>query len=269
MAIRRLICSLVLTGVLGGIGSASVLAQSVEDYDEAYQALRAIYADYRVLLSNYLRPDMVRNGITYTEVDYDGWLRDPLHARVMASIRTINPKHLRGADRMAFWINTYNILTIDLIIKNEEKESIRNLGGLLRNVWRIHDWEINDKEHTLHRIEHKILRPMGEPRVHYAINCASLSCPDLYEEPYEGSRLDAQLQLQEQRFMNNPSKGMRIVRKGGESVEIRLSKIFHWYDKDFGHSAGIIKLIGDYSGYSVGKNDIESLDYDWSLNGNW
>ena len=234
-----------------------------------YANLHALYATYGEMLTEYLTPAILKNGVVHTYVDYASWATDARHSEIMTRLKKVNSDLLFPNERLAFWINAYNLLTLDLIIKEEERETIRNLGGVIRNAWRKHRWELNGETYSLHEIEHHILRHEDEARIHFAINCASLSCPDLYEEPYRGSRLEAQLLLQEQRFMTNPTKGMKVIRdEAGEIKEVRISKIFDWYFRDFGR-AEILDLIKRYAFIEVKRDDIEIMDYDWSLNGDW
>ena len=257
--------------LLFGVLLFSVISLSLadEERDRNYAKLHALYTTYGEMLSQYLTPSVLKKGIVHTQVDYAGWAANPHHAEMMTMLEEINPDLLFPNEQVAFWINAYNLLTLDLIIKEEERANIRKLGSMFRNVWRKYHWEINGEKYSLHAIEHHILRHEDEARIHFAINCASLSCPDLYEEPYRGSRLEAQLLLQERRFMTNPTKGMRVITDEADGEqEVKISKIFDWYFHDFGR-AGIRDLIKQYAAIEVTRNQIEFMDYDWSLNGDW
>lgn len=181
----------------------------------------------------------------------------------MGHLQRVNPDDLAGVEKKAFWINAYNILTIDLIIRTQEQESIKNLGSIFSNPWKSHDWTINGRKYTLDEIEHQILRPMGDPRIHMAINCASLSCPDLADTPYIASTLDNQLDIQTKLFLDNDTKGMNNL----TGTQVKLSMIFKWFAKDFGGESGSIKLANKYIASPLSsESTIEYFDYNWQLN---
>lgn len=194
-------------------------------------------------------------------------------------------------ERIAFWINAYNGLTLLAIIDNYPiqasflgslmypKNSIRQISG----VWDSLRFTIMGKEVTLDHIEHNVLRQeFDEPRIHMALVCAAKSCPTLRQEPYSGSRLDEQLDAQTRHFLSSSLK-FRINR--AEKV-VFLSKIFDWFGKDFvdrygtgqafkGHNEALratLNFIGSYlpqSDRSFLKDTefkISFLEYDWSLN---
>ncbi len=246
---------------------ASVSNVRAEDSQNAHQKFMSAYGE---LLQKYLSPTDRKEGIFVTSVNYAGWSQDPLHKQAMENAKQVDHKNLSPVEDMAFWINVYNLLTVDLIVSEKEQESIRNLDGLIRNVWKIHKWELDGKKITLDDIEHEILRPMNEPRIHYAINCASLSCPDLRAEPYTSKGLFAQLEEQERKFISDPTKGVYIVfdASGSKAKEVRLSRLFKWYDDDFGGKKEIKKLIKKYKGIDM-KERPNYLPYNWNLNGDW
>ncbi|MFK7867171.1 MAG: DUF547 domain-containing protein [Alphaproteobacteria bacterium] len=216
--------------------------------------------DYRFLLSKYTQA-ATQEDINAVLVNYKAWGRDQRHQSAMASLQKLNPKLLSANEKMAFWINAYNLLTIDLIIKTGETKSIKNQGSLFRNVWKSHKWEIDGTAYTLDEIEHDILRPMGNPSVHMAINCASLSCPDLRGEPYDAKRLKQQLNEQTMLFLSDQTKGVYITESG-----LRPSKIFDWFQADFGGKQGVIDFIHRHLPHIASKEIDGYLDYNWRLN---
>lgn len=224
---------------------------------------------YATLLSAYVQAGE-KQGIKATLVDYAAWGKDPLHSKAMQALRRIDPASLSGREKMAFWINAYNLLTIDLIVQTAETQSIKNQGSLFRNVWKSHVWVVYGRRYTLDEIEHKILRPMGDPRIHFAINCASLSCPDLLAEPYIAASLHSQLEAQTRDFLRNPNKGVSVAASG-----FKVSKIFKWFAEDFhddrqtdsGGEAGAVRFIHLYQEKTSGQTLVGYLDYNWRLNG--
>ncbi len=216
---------------------------------------------YQKLLAQYVVKGK-KNNIPANLINYDLWAKNPLHKKAMNKILKADTARLKGRQKMAFWINAYNLLTIDLIIKKAERETIKNLGSWWRSPWVIHRWNINGQSITLDHIEHKILRPMGDPRIHMAIVCASLSCPDLRREPYNAKKLNQQLDDQTRAFLNNKRKGVNASPDG-----INLSQIFKWFAQDFGTQKDIIRFVQKYKPDLPKQTSINShLDYDWSLN---
>ena len=220
---------------------------------------------YQKLLQLHIKKG-AHNNINAALVDYDRWAKNPLHKKALEALLSTDPSRLTATRKMAFWINAYNLLTIDLIIKNAERKSIKNLGSWWQSPWKKHHWTINNQSITLDQIEHEILRPMGDPRIHMAINCASLSCPDLRREPYDPKKLSQQLDAQTRAFLNDKTKGMVITPDG-----LVLSPIFKWFAEDFaedfGREDGIIRFIRKYKSKLPRKTSIDDhLDYDWGLN---
>ena len=195
-------------------------------------------------------------------VDYQSWGGDPIHKKLMDNISSQKLSELSKNEKLAYWINTYNLLTIDLIIKTGETQSIKNQGSLFNNVWKKHKWLIDKKIITLHEIEHEILRKFGDPRIHFAINCASLSCPDLHNEPFVAKKIDRQLDDVTYNFLKNNSKGL-ILKDG----KLFFSKIFKWFSDDFGGKKNIRRFIANYVPEVKESKFSGYIEYNWSLNG--
>lgn len=229
--------------------SSSVMAQ--ERYESMYDAL----------LHDHVQAGR-KAGIDANLVDYAAWAKDQRHVQAMKDIADVDVSALDPKAAKVFWINAYNLLTIDLIVKNLGVKSIKDLGTLLQSPWKTHSWKIAGKNYTLDDIEHKILRKMGDPRIHMAIVCASLSCPDLRNEAYLLEKIDTQLDDQTRKFLANPTKGMKTASEG-----ITLSPIFKWFGEDFGGSEGVLGFVRKYGSVdSENKDLIGYFDYDWSLN---
>jgi len=130
------------------------------------------------------------------------------------------------AEKMAFWINAYNVLTVDLVADHWPLESIRDLDN--GNPWDARRFTVAGKSVTLNDIEHRILRPMGDPRIHAAVNCASLGCPPLATTPFTAAGLDAELDAASRRWVQTTAVSIDQT-KG----TVSLSRIFDWYGKDF------------------------------------
>jgi hypothetical protein len=207
-----------------------------------------------------------------TRVDYAA-LRSSADWRALVDgLATAKPDAFPSREaELAFWINVYNVLAIDVVVKGDPEESIRDLGSLLFPVWKKPAGVVGGREVSLHEVEHEILRPMGEPRIHVAIVCASTSCPSLRREPFRAEALDRQLDEQARDFLSRPDKGLAVERA---RERIRLSKIFDWFDDDFGGDDGVLDFVIRHAPESerawlrAHRADlhVRHLDYDWRLN---
>ena len=161
------------------------------------------------------------------------------------------------AEKKAYWINAYNAYTIQLILDNYPIESIKDL----KNPWGQQFIEIGGKTITLNTIEHEILRPMGDSRIHFAIVCASESCPKLLNCAFEAEILKTQLDQTAHEFINDPSKNSITPSK------ISISKIFKWFKSDFPKEDAFIKYLNKYSTVTIFPDPkINYKTYDWTLN---
>jgi hypothetical protein len=169
--------------------------------------------------------------------------------------------------QLAFWINAYNAFTIKLIIDHYPTESIKDLNPTVslpqvNTIWHEKFFSIGGQPMSLDHIEHAILRQeFSDPRIHFAINCASVSCPILLNEAYTAERIEQQLQTQAVHFINDPSRNK--IR----ADHAKLSQVFNWFRKDFVRNGTLIEFINQYSKIKIDKKaTIGYLDYDWSLN---
>ena len=160
------------------------------------------------------------------------------------------------AAKLAYWINAYNALTIQLILENYPLQSIRDLD----DPWDTNCFKSKDQSYTLGAIEHQILRKMDEARIHFAINCASASCPKLKNEAYQEKQLEAQLTEATRDFLMDTTKNKLSEER------LQLSRIFLWFGNDFGSKAERLEFISQYSGLNLNRPKIDYLTYDWSLN---
>lgn len=207
-------------------------------------------------------------GIEYTSFDYAAILNSREFDKLIIALESFSPGELRERDgTLAFWINTYNIFAVKLVRDNYPVTGIKDVGSIFSPAWIMPAGKVGGKMYTLYDIEHKIIRPMDEPAIHFAIVCASVSCPDLRKEAYTASALKEQLKSQTGRFLENSGKGMRVNR---EKKTVYLSMIFKWYEKDFKKTGGVI---GFLNGEGGGRQNIppdyavKHLPYNWDLNG--
>ncbi len=194
--------------------------------------------------------------IAGTRVDYEGLRSSGAWRAFVAGLDAVAPPTGRDA-RMAFWIDVYNVLAIDMVVRNWPVDSIRDIGSFFRPVWGKPAGRVGGRVVTLHEIEHEILRPMGDPRIHMAIVCASTSCPSLAREPFAADQLDAQLDAAVKRFLADPRKGMKIDR---ERDTLMLSRIFDWFSEDFDSSDGVRGFVAQHA---EGIDTVSAADLTW------
>ncbi|WP_244954736.1 DUF547 domain-containing protein [Winogradskyella helgolandensis] len=160
-------------------------------------------------------------------------------------------------EKLAYWINAYNALTIDLILRNYPTKSIKDI----KDPWDQRLWKFGDTWQNLNDIEHKILRNMDEPRIHFAIVCASVSCPKLQNTAFTAVNLDAQLTKATKEFLADTSKNEL------SKDNIKISKIFKWFKKDFEQNGSLIDFLNQYSDVTISESAKKSYtDYNWGLN---
>ena len=207
-----------------------------------------------------------------TQVDYPGLRLEADWLKLVSSLRASDLSRVRSpAQKKAFWINAYNILAIDRVVRGVPEDSIRDLGSLFRSVWKQPAGLIDGRPVTLHQIEHEMLRPMGDPRIHVAIVCASTSCPSLLREPWVAARLEEQFDRALRQWLGDPAKGVTIDR-GANTV--RVSRIFKWFEGDFEPRGGVVRFVAGYLADSDARwlrahadtVEVGYLDYDWTLN---
>jgi hypothetical protein len=205
-------------------------------------------------------------------VDYRGLGGDPRWRELLAGLAAAEPPPpAQRAEQLAFWINAYNVLAIDVVLRAYPVASIRDAGSLLRPVWDRPAGTVGGRSVTLGEIEHEILRPLGEPRIHAAIVCASTSCPSLRREAFRAERLEAQLEDALRDFLADPRKGSRLDAGAGA---LRLSPIFKWFAEDFEAAGGVRAYLGPRlpaeSARALAERGealaLRYFDYDWALN---
>ncbi|MCH8314236.1 MAG: DUF547 domain-containing protein [Nitrospinae bacterium] len=211
-----------------------------------------------------------RDGVVLNTVAYKSLKADPGLKKVTEGLKTASLDGLKTKEeKLSFWINTYNILAVKVVVDNYPVKSIKDVGSLFKSVWKRPAGVVAGKERSLDEVEHEILRKMGEPRIHVAIVCASVSCPDLRKEAYTPERLNEQLDDQVKKFLENTGKGMKI---NGKKKRIYVSSIFKWFEGDFESQGGVTKFISQHVSPSRQKSlkdfggKLKYLDYNWDLN---
>ncbi len=193
------------------------------------------------------------------KVDYLGFKKDltELNAYLEWLSNSIPLETWSKDQKMAFWINAYNALTIQLIVDRYPISSIKDIF----NPWNIKVITIANKSLSLNNIEHDILRKMGDPRIHFGIVCASISCPKLQNEAFSTQNINRLLNKASKEFLADTTKNNITT----NSVE--LSKIFKWFAKDFKQEGSLIDFLNRYSDITIASDSkISFKDYNWGLN---
>ncbi len=203
----------------------------------------------------------------YGLVNYRALQKDP--AELNSYLKTLSnnpPQDNWSADEQkAYWINAYNAFTVSLILQHYPVKSIKDIAGKIYKIntpWDIKFITIGGRKYDLNNIEHGILRKkFNDPRIHFALVCASISCPRLRIEAYTAANLNAQLEDAGRSFLNDKSKN------NISTARADLSKYFSWYKGDFTNNGSLPDFINMYSQTKINSNTkITSLDYNWSLN---
>ncbi len=247
--------------------TASALAQALPDH-----------AGLTEVLGTYVRDGLVDYAaLQANRGDLDTYLEQLAGTDAVAL--SVAP---RGA-QLAFWINAYNACALRLVIDHYPIRKagfpaslVRSLQGVPANsirqisdTWSRQFCDVAGTARALDEIEHEIIRPMGEPRIHFAVNCASRSCPVLAPQAYTQERLDEQLDAAVRRFVAS-EHNYRLYR--GEDPTLWLNKVLDWYKDDFGGSDGVVTLLLRYltpedAAYVRERSlRVEFLEYDWTLN---
>lgn len=210
------------------------------------------YKSYTDLLSGHVSS---KGNVNYDKLKMNV---EELNAVVADFEKTQPKKSWSRNEILAYYINSYNLHTLKKVIDNYPTKSIKNI----RNAWDDSFITLGTKKISLSYIEHNILRKMNEPRIHFAINCASFSCPNLLNKPFLPQTLESQLETATKEFINDATKN-----DIAES-EIQISEIFNWFSGDFKtKKTSLIDFLNKYSKVKINeKAKIRYLDYNWNLN---
>jgi hypothetical protein len=235
-------------------------AAAAKDYDPS---ARVDHSAFDALLAKYVDGD----GVRYAEWHGSAPDRERLD-EYLDVLAAAEPSRLTRYQRLAFWINAYNALTLDLVLDHYPVKSIKDIDS----PWKRKLVTVEGRELSLDEIENEIIRPgWKEPLVHFALHCAAVSCPPLRVGAYdaasqEGGELHAQLEQQAKAFLADSTTNF-VDAKG----KLHLSKIFDWYRKDFeGRTASLVDWLRPYlpalEGRAAKDVKIDFADYDWALN---
>ena len=241
---------------------------------------KTLHDDWSTLLAEHVSPTAQNHN---TVVNYAGFLaqRSALknYLNALEQVTQAEFDAWDDAKQLAFLLNAYNAWTVELILTEYPNlDSIKDLGSFFRSPWKKSFIPLLGKVLSLDDIEHNLIRgdnKYQEPRIHFAVNCASIGCPALREEAYEASKLDMQLEQQTLRFLSDRS------RNNMQGKALNLSSIFKWYKDDFelgfrsaNSLESFVLLYADALGLNPEQRallqseqvKIDYLDYDWQLN---
>jgi hypothetical protein len=252
----------------GAVAGLSAFIPALQPLTASVAFAQPANAAFDALLERYV----VRGSDGVNRVRYSAFARSG-HGELKAYLRDLEvqtPTSMPRAQQMAFWINLYNAKTLDVILDHYPVKSIKeiNLGGGFfgSGPWKAKLVSVEGRELSLDNIEHDILRArFKEPLVHYALNCASVGCPDLLKSAWSAATLDEKFALGARSYVNHP-RGIMI-----DAKRFKASKIYSWYARDFGGRSGLKahwqayadpKLAADLARLSSPQSYI----YDWSLN---
>ncbi len=210
-------------------------------------------------------------------VNYKAWHTSSRDRQVLSaylnSLSRANPNRSSSRNaKLAFWINAYNAVTVHGILREYPTSSIRNHTAKVfgYNIWKDLQLVVGGKAHSLEGIEHQVLRKMGDPRIHFAIVCASIGCPRLLNRAYTASQVQEQLEINAKDFFSR-SQNFRFDERNGK---FQLSSIMNWFGSDFGsNQAAQLKMIAPWLPNQAARNaalrnsvSVSYLNYNWNLN---
>lgn len=262
------IAAAMLIGMAAASGTMAADFAKLAKWNDASEA-RIDHAAWGAFLKAYVDETSADgvNRVRYGAVSADD--RRHLDAYI-AKLANTNPATLGRSEAFAYWANLYNALTVDLILDHYPVKSIRDIKPSLLAIgpWKMIVVTVQGEALTLDDIEHGILRPtFKDARAHYAVNCASIGCPNLRPFPFTGEHLDQSLDQAARDYVNHP-RGARFDKRG----QLIVSSIYQWFAEDFGGSEqGVIAHLARYAGPELadplkGAHDIAKYDYDWTLN---
>lgn len=250
--LQRKAFTLFLVGLLIGFSSLSF----------THRSMAVDHSSWDRLLKKYVN----EKGL----VNYKGFKKDEGELKKYLNLLSKNPPTAKWDkhEQMAFWINAYNAYTVQLILDYYPLKSIKGIGSSIKipfvnTPWDIKFITIGDEKYDLNNIEHTILRKKyDDPRIHFALVCAAMSCPRLRNEAYEPDRLIAQLEDNARDFLNNPTKNAITARQAS------LSKYFDWYKMDWNDNGKSVEYwVNQYANIKISKDTrISYLEYNWALN---
>jgi len=242
--------------------------QDIFSRHDAASRLRVDHSAWDQLLAKYVVAG--KDGLN--RVDYKRFKKEGAETlkRYLAELQKVDPARLARPEQLAFWVNLYNALTVDVVLKHYPVKSIRDIrlsSFLVPGPWDAKLVSVNGVQLSLNDIEHEILRPVWrDPRVHYAVNCASVGCPNLQPAAFTGENVEAMLEKGARDYVNSP-RGAQVI-----GVSLVASKIYSWFAADFGGTLeSLLSHLRRYAGPELAAalarvTRVARYEYDWSLN---
>jgi len=254
-----------------GVDTLPIVKMAKTDKSEAMAIVDSSpspHAGWTEILQTYVSaPD----GQGLTHFDYGGLKTNAADKAKLdgyiESLEATDSNTLSENEAIAFYANLYNAVTVQHVTEKFPVKSIRKLGAFSSGPWKKKLFTLNGNPTSLDTLEHDILRKQyPSPYVHYMVNCASVGCPNLLNEAWEASTLDAKRKEAAADYINSP-RGVVV-----DGDDLTVSSIFKWFEEDFGDSkAGVLEHIrkhadADLAAAIDGGAKIDDYDYDWSLN---
>jgi len=196
-------------------------------------------------------------------VDYEGVTRDvSVFYSYFRYLQKISPEeHWSKEEKLAYWLNVYNATAMKMILDEFPIGSINEI----ENPWKKKSFKSQDVRYSLDEIEHDILRKFNDPRIHFLLNCGSISSPRLWNRAYTSSNINIALEQRTIEFINDPQRNQI------NSSVVKISELFKWYEDDFSaYGSNVIEFINQYANVPIKENlkisDKNYLTYDWNLN---
>lgn len=264
---RRRLSLILATALVAAIPAACAPEAKTADAEWTRSGTISEPIDHRLwdqLLARYVKP--AADGIN--RVDYAALKQNDAATltRYLAAMQAVDITQYPRDEQFAYWVNLYNAATVDVIIDNYPLDSIRDIGLIGQGPWKDKILTVMGKPLSLDDIEHGILRPIWKDvRIHYAVNCASIGCPNLATRAYTAQSLEAMLDEAAAAYVNHP-RG--FTRSGGKLV---ASSIYDWYGSDWGDQAAVLNHAREYATPETREvlsdaSSIDGFEYDWSLN---
>lgn len=250
---------IILCVVTSGSGSTKISDNSIQAQDAVAFTNDTSKETFKSFEHKQWTALLVKHVSNGGKVNYKGFITDiELLKNYIDSLGKNMPTETWSKnEKIAFWINAYNALTVDLILKYYPVKSIKDID----DPWDQRLWNLGGKLYNLDEIEHKILRKMNEPRIHFGIVCASFSCPKLLNEAYTADKLEIQLTQATRDFLADSKRN--YINENA----LELSKIFKWFAKDFTQNGSLIDFINQYSVINISSNAKKTYkEYNWDLN---
>ena len=269
---RRAVTALIGAAVFAAACGAPE-PEEIEGWDASDESSveRIDHAAWQDILDGYVAPDS--SGVNL--VDYEALAANAEDAAKLADyldrLQELDPRDFNRAEQMAYWINLYNALTVQVVLDGYPVDTIRDIHeGVVpyTGPWDDVHARVAGEDLTLNHMEHGILRPIWQDeRIHYAVNCAAYGCPHLLDAAFTAENTEALLETGARDYVNNP-RGVDVV----DEDFIVISSIYDWYAEDFGNTEETVKehLIeyaeADLAELLKGFEGFIEYDYDWSLN---